>query len=240
MMAGARPPPGMTTRSIRTMLRPRSRKTGAQSGLMTATLRELLQPDAPDFGSSGLAGSSRSGLPQPSPFRSCPERCLGRRGATSPNDLTPRGLRARPDGARASAARAFAGSAACRRLVQTIWKTMNILRLMACAIAFAMPQLAAGPAAADLPAAATAASQLQFQSAFADYKAYEEALVADWRQVNDSVRQAAEDGGGHAGHGAQEPPTDPGKGHGAFSAPSPAPREEHTGHGMHGMHGGQP
>jgi hypothetical protein len=119
---------------------------------------------------------------------------------------------------------------------------MKTLQTMACAIAFAMPQLVAAQAAPETPAASTAASQLPppFQSAFADYKPYEDVPVADWREVNDTVKKAAEKGGGHAGHGTQEPPAAEVQAPAAASAPSPAPREEHTGHTGHSMHGGRP
>jgi hypothetical protein len=118
--------------------------------------------------------------------------------------------------------------------VQTIWETMKTLQTMACAIAFAMPQLVAAQAAPETPAAATAASQLPFQSAFADYKPYEDVPVADWREVNETVKKAAEKGGVHAGHGSQEPSAAEDKAPAAANAPSPAPRDEHMGHSMHG------
>jgi len=105
---------------------------------------------------------------------------------------------------------------------------------MACAIAFTMPQFVAALAAPETPAAATAGLQLPFQSAFADYKPYEDVPVADWREVNETVKKAAEKGDGHAGHGSQEPPADEDKAPAAASGPSPAAREGHTGHSMHG------
>jgi hypothetical protein len=117
---------------------------------------------------------------------------------------------------------------------------MNTLQTMACAIAFAMPQLVAAQVAPETPAAATAGSQLPFQSAFADYKPYEEVPVADWREVNETVKKAAGKGGGHAGHGSQEPPAAEDKAPAAASAPSSAPREEQTRHTGHSMHGGRP
>jgi hypothetical protein len=111
---------------------------------------------------------------------------------------------------------------------------MKTLKTMACVIAFAMPQLVAAQAAPETPAASTAGSQFPFQSAFADYTPYQDVPVADWREVNETVKKAAEKGGGHAGHGSQKPPAVEDKAPAAGSAPSPAPREEHTGHGMHG------
>ena len=124
--------------------------------------------------------------------------------------------------------------------VQTIRETMKTLQTMACAIAFAMPQLVAAQAASEKAAASTAASRLPYESAFADYKPYEDVPVADWREVNETVKKAAEKGGGHAGHGSQEPPAAEDKAPTASNAPLPAPREEHTGHTGHSMHGGRP
>ena len=118
--------------------------------------------------------------------------------------------------------------------VQTIRETMKTLQTMACAIAFAMPQLVAAQAAPETPAAETAGSQLPFQSAFADYKPYEDVPVADWREVNETVKKAAEKGGGHAGHGSQEPPAAKGTAPATVSAPPPSRSEDHSGHSMHG------
>ena len=111
---------------------------------------------------------------------------------------------------------------------------MKTLQTMACAIALAMPQLVAAQAAPVTPTATPAASQLQFPSAFADYKPYEDVPVANWRLVNETVKKAAEKAGGHAGHGSQESSAPEAKDPAATSAASPAPREQPMGHGMHG------
>lgn len=123
-------------------------------------------------------------------------------------------------------------------VAQMIRKTMKTHQTMACAIAFAMPQFATAQAAPEMPAASTAASQLHFPSAFADYKPYEDVPLADWRQVNEIVRRSAEKGsgkgGGHDGHGSQEPAATRGEDAAASSAPSAAPHEHPSGHGRHG------
>lgn len=46
----------------------------------------------------------------------------------------------------------------------------------------------------------TAPAQLTYRSAFADYKPYEEAPLADWREVNAAVARAPGGASGHAGH----------------------------------------
>lgn len=46
-----------------------------------------------------------------------------------------------------------------------------------------------------------AAPQLTYQSAFADYKPYQDVPLANWRQVNDTVAGAPGGASGHAGHG---------------------------------------
>lgn len=45
-----------------------------------------------------------------------------------------------------------------------------------------------------------AAPQLSYRSAFADYKPYKDAPLADWRAVNDTVAGAPGGASGHAGH----------------------------------------
>lgn len=45
-----------------------------------------------------------------------------------------------------------------------------------------------------------AAPQLTYRSAFADYKPYKDAPLADWRELNATVAGAPGGAGGHAGH----------------------------------------
>jgi hypothetical protein len=78
----------------------------------------------------------------------------------------------------------------------------------------------ANPADSGAPAPA-----LGYQSAFSDYKPWQEIKPADWRAVNDTVRDAAAKGGGHGGHGAS-PAGAPASAPAAAppAAPQPAPR----------------
>jgi len=112
---------------------------------------------------------------------------------------------------------------------------MKTLQTMACAIAFAVPHVVA--AQANPPedrSAATTTSQLIYKSVFQDYRPYEDVPVADWRQVNDIVRNAATKGGGHGGHGAQGPKGSGGSASSKEAAPRGAPAQKDEGHGMHG------
>ena len=120
--------------------------------------------------------------------------------------------------------------------LQMIRKTMKTLQTMACAIAFAVPHLVAAQAnPPENRSAATTASQLTYKSAFDDYRPYEDVPVDDWRQVNDTVRHAAK-GGGHGGHGTPDSKGLEGSAASKEAAPSPAPAQQHIGHGMQGGH----
>jgi hypothetical protein len=82
---------------------------------------------------------------------------------------------------------------------------MKAIRTMACAIAFAVPHIGAAQAISPVDAsAAKTAPQLTYKSTFDDYKPFEDVPVADWRQLNDTVRDTAANGGGHAGHRIQD------------------------------------
>jgi hypothetical protein len=119
--------------------------------------------------------------------------------------------------------------------LQMIRKSMKTLQTMACAIAFAVPHAVAAQAnPADNHSAATTAPQLTYESAFDNYRPYEDVLVADWRQVNETVRHAATKGGGHAGHEVQDSKGSGGSAANKEAAPSPAPAQQHMGHGMQG------
>lgn len=111
---------------------------------------------------------------------------------------------------------------------------MKTFQMVAYAIAFAMPLLASAQTTPGEGPAAPTNAQLTFKSAFSDYRPYEDVSIADWRQVNDTVRQAATKGSGHAGHDAANP-SDPGStAPGGAPAQSPTPDQKHMGHGMHG------
>ena len=120
--------------------------------------------------------------------------------------------------------------------LQMIRKSMKTLHTMACAIAFAVPRVVAAQAnLPENPSAATTTPQLTYESAFQDYRPHEDVPVADWRQVNNTVRQAATKGGGHGGHGAPDSNGPEGSAASKEAAPPPpAPAQQHMGHGMHG------
>lgn len=112
---------------------------------------------------------------------------------------------------------------------------MNTLQTMACAVAFAMPQLASAQAApADRTAPGPAAPPPQYESAFSDYKPYRDEPVADWRQVNDTVRQAADKGGDGTNQHGHKTPADGRTLPGAAAPATDAPARKQMDHGMHG------
>ena len=126
--------------------------------------------------------------------------------------------------------------------LQMIRKAMRTLQTVACAIAFAVPLAVVAQAKPpDHRSSDRAGSQLSYESAFEDYKPYVDVPVADWRQVNNTVRDAAAKGGGHGGHDAPDP-----KGRGVSvgdkeAVPPAAPPQDPMGHAMPGgkhMHGG--
>ena len=85
----------------------------------------------------------------------------------------------------------------------------------ATAVLMGVPFLAAAQANPADPGAS--APPLGYQSAFSDYKPWQDIKPADWRAVNDTVRDAAAKGGGHGGHGAAPAPA-------PSAAPQAAPR----------------
>ena len=126
------------------------------------------------------------------------------------------------------------------RSSQLIRIAMKSLQTMACAIALAVPHVAAAQTnSPEGRSAATTAAPLTYQSAFEDYRTYEDVPVADWRQVNDTVRAAATKSGGH---GAQQSQGSTGSAASKEAAPPPASRQHdmrHRPHGSRDMHGGQ-
>jgi hypothetical protein len=104
----------------------------------------------------------------------------------------------------------------------------NLLQRLAPAMALSLPLLSLAQQTGD-PADGKAATQpLRYQSAFSDYKQWQDVKPGNWRQLNDTVRDAAARGGGHAGHGVAASPAQPAAG---ASAPAAAP---HQGQHMHG------
>lgn len=90
----------------------------------------------------------------------------------------------------------------------------------------------------------TSAPTLGYQSVFSDYKPWQDIKLADWRAVNDTVRDAAAKGGGHGGHGAAPasaptpipaaaPQAAP---HPAAPRPAPPAPQAPAGHQGHGGH----
>ncbi|NUO71087.1 MAG: hypothetical protein HOQ10_00020 [Frateuria sp.] len=89
---------------------------------------------------------------------------------------------------------------------------------------------------ADPADASASAPALRYQSAFLGYKPWQDLKPADWRAVNDKVRDAAASSGSHAVHNMTPTPAAP-----AASAPAPkASAPAMPGHGGHRMHGGKP
>ena len=109
---------------------------------------------------------------------------------------------------------------------------------LAPAMALCLPSLAFAQTGRSDPADAQAAAPpLRYSSTFADYKPWRDIKSADWRAVNDRVRDAAATAPAHAGqtgHAAAAAPA-------AASAPRPkAAAPAMTGpHGQH-HHGGRP
>ena len=96
-------------------------------------------------------------------------------------------------------------------------------------MALCLPLLALAQASRPDPAdPKVAAPVLRYQSAFADYKPWQDIKPGDWRELNENVApKANRAAAGHSGHSAA--PTAPG---GKTSAPAaPGPRQH--------MHGGQ-
>ena len=106
----------------------------------------------------------------------------------------------------------------------------NFFFRLAPVVALCLPRLALAQAGRPDPADTKApAPALHYQSAFSDYKPWQDIKPGDWRVVNDNVRDAGAKGGGHAMPSA--PPA-------AASAPAakpPAPMR-----GGHHMQGGKP
>lgn len=66
------------------------------------------------------------------------------------------------------------------------------------ALAMCAPFLAV--AQAGKSGAPKATQQLTYQSAFADYKPYQDAPLSNWRELNDKVMGATGGASGHSGH----------------------------------------
>ena len=104
---------------------------------------------------------------------------------------------------------------------------------VALAILMGLPLVAA--AQADPANPAGPAAPLGYSSAFADYKPWQDIKPADWRAVNDTVRDA-KPGSGHAGHGAAPAAAPASPPQAAPRPAAPAPAQAPAGHQGHGGH----
>lgn len=113
----------------------------------------------------------------------------------------------------------------------------NLFLRLTPAAALCLPLLAAGQAGRADPAASKApAPALRYQSAFSDYKPWQDAKPGDWRALNDGLRAQAAGGNGqpgHAGHAMHGMPA------AAASAPAPGASKPAMPHGAHHPHGGK-
>lgn len=104
----------------------------------------------------------------------------------------------------------------------------NHVKILLCALSlgaslWAVAQTTQSESAVISPPVRTSApaQELNYQSAFADYKPYQDLKPGDWRAANDTVGKTAGDHSGRAtGMTSQHPP--------------PAPPSAHTGHHMDG------
>jgi len=84
---------------------------------------------------------------------------------------------------------------------------INLFSRLAPVAALCLPLLALAQPGRPDPADPTAsAPALRYQSAFADYKPWQDLKPGDWRAVNDTVRDAAARGSGHAVHSMPSAP----------------------------------
>lgn len=112
---------------------------------------------------------------------------------------------------------------------------MRTLETTAWVIALAVPHVHVVAAQANPPGnppAVPTIAQLTYTSAFDDYRPYQDVPVADWRRVNDTVRNAAAKGGGHASHGSQDSKGSQDSTPGEQAAPPPAAAPQHPGEAM--------
>lgn len=127
-------------------------------------------------------------------------------------------------------------------LLTTLWQQLRCLRTMnnllnrlAPAVVLGLPVLAFAQQTGEPTDAQAAARSPRYQSAFTDYKPWQDIKPGDWRQLNNNLQPRLGRAGGHAGHGTTAP-----SGTQAVPAPSPAPRASeaampaHRGHEMQG------
>ena len=113
----------------------------------------------------------------------------------------------------------------------------NLLNRLAPAVVLGLPVLAFAQQTGEPTDAQAAARSPRYQSAFTDYKPWQDIKPGDWRQLNENVRPSPDAAGGHTAHGTTNPASR------AASAPSPAPGASAPAipaHQGHQMHGGKP
>lgn len=81
----------------------------------------------------------------------------------------------------------------------------NLLLRLASAVALSLPLLAVAQQDADATHTKAPAQPLRYQSAFGDYKPWQDIKPGNWRQLNDNVAPGPGKASGHAGHGSSAP-----------------------------------
>ena len=107
----------------------------------------------------------------------------------------------------------------------------SFLSRLAPALALCLPLLAVAQQRAEAPDAKSPATPLRYQSAFANYKPWQDIKPGHWRQLNDNL--VAGSSGGHSMHGMGAAASAPAAQASAPAAPAP------QGHQMHQMQGGK-
>lgn len=112
----------------------------------------------------------------------------------------------------------------------------NLLSWLAPAVALSLPLLAVAQQGTSPTDSKAPAPELRYQSAFADYKPWQDVKPGNWRQLNDNVAPKPGASSGHAGHGSAQPATPAAP----AAAPAPAMKSPHQGgHEGHQMPGGK-
>ena len=106
----------------------------------------------------------------------------------------------------------------------------SFLSRLAPALALCLPLLAVAQQRAEAPDAKSPATPLRYQSAFANYKPWQD-IKGHWRQLNDNL--VAGSSVGHSMHGMGGAASAPAAQASAPAAPAP------QGHQMHQMQGGK-
>lgn len=112
----------------------------------------------------------------------------------------------------------------------------NLLSWLAPAVALSLPLLAIAQQSASPSDPKAAAPTLRYQSAFADYKPWQDVKPGNWQQLNDNVAPKPGASSGLAGHGSAQPAASAAP----ATAAAPAKKSPHQGgHEGHQMSGGK-